>query len=165
MLLPTIIMLLNSVAGLPGARGQQGRTLLAAAPTLPLDTIRLPPGFRIELYVNATVPTRFMALGQADQNAGTSIVYVSSTDAGVVSTATAGAVSRSLLRVVLFPFHCQAAAALLHFLLHLATPHFPLSASMLVPPAGDGTGGPRTRRRGGGLHPSLRAGHPQWRCI
>ena len=91
MLLPTIALLLSSVAGLPGAHGQQGRTLLAAAPTLPLDTIRLPPGFRIQLYVNATLPTRFLALGRSDPKAGTSVVYVSSTDAGVVSGATAGA--------------------------------------------------------------------------
>jgi hypothetical protein len=91
MLLSAVLLLLCSVAGLPGARGEQGRTLLAAAPSLPLDTIRLPPGFRVELYVNFTVPTRFLALGRADSKAGTNTVYVSSTDAGVVSATTAGA--------------------------------------------------------------------------
>ncbi|PRW57690.1 sorbosone dehydrogenase [Chlorella sorokiniana] len=64
---------------LPGAGGGSGgsRRHLQAAPRLPLDRIRLPPLFSIQLYVDASFPARFMELGQADANA--TVVYVSST--------------------------------------------------------------------------------------
>lgn len=48
-----------------------------AATDLPLDTIRLPPGFSIDLYSPDSFPARFLALGQSDANA--TVVYVSST--------------------------------------------------------------------------------------
>lgn len=56
---------------------------LPAAPRLPLGRVKLPPGFSISLYSPYTHPARFMALGQADSN--TTVVFVSSTEAGVVS--------------------------------------------------------------------------------
>ena len=54
-----------------------GGRRLQAAPRLPLNRIRLPPRFSIDLYVDASFPARFMELGQADANA--TVVYVSST--------------------------------------------------------------------------------------
>lgn len=50
---------------------------LPPAPNLPLNSITLPPGFSISLYVDATFPARFFALGKADGNA--TVVFVSST--------------------------------------------------------------------------------------
>lgn len=61
----------------PGAGGGSGGRRLQAAPSLPLDRIRLPPLFSIDLFVDASFPARFMELGQADVN--TPVVYVSST--------------------------------------------------------------------------------------
>lgn len=62
---------------LAGGGGSGGGRRLQAAPRLPLDRIRLPPLFSIDLYVDASFPARFMELGQADVNA--TVVYVSST--------------------------------------------------------------------------------------
>lgn len=64
-------------AAQPGLPAASGGRRLQAAPRLPLDRIRLPPLFSIDLYVDASFPARFMELGQADANA--TVVYVSST--------------------------------------------------------------------------------------
>lgn len=51
---------------------------LPPAPPLPLERVRLPPGFAIGLYADSVVPNaRFMALGQANDQA--TVVFVSST--------------------------------------------------------------------------------------
>lgn len=55
---------------------------LPPAPKLPLERLRLPPGFSIDLYVDSIVPdARFMALGRADEQA--TVVFVSSTTGSV----------------------------------------------------------------------------------
>lgn len=57
---------------------------LPPAPQLPLQLLRLPPGFRAQIYVNATVSrARMMALGQ--NNGSSTVVYVSSTGSAVTA--------------------------------------------------------------------------------
>jgi len=62
----------------------------AALQGLPLSTIKLPPGFKISLYANASFPARFFAVGNRGLGEPT-IVFVSSTEAGQVRHRAAGA--------------------------------------------------------------------------
>ncbi|KAL4422819.1 hypothetical protein ABPG75_009016 [Micractinium tetrahymenae] len=76
-------------SGAPSTGGS-GATL-PPAPDLPLDRITLPPGFSISLYVDATFPARFFALGKTDANA--TVVFVSSTKGTVTAIVDTGAAS------------------------------------------------------------------------
>lgn len=67
----------------PGIEQTQPEDLPTARPgPLRLDTISLPPGFKIEMFVDDIIPARFMALGQADEQA--TVVYVSTSAQSVV---------------------------------------------------------------------------------
>ncbi|KAL4439879.1 hypothetical protein ABPG75_002880 [Micractinium tetrahymenae] len=83
--------------GAPGASfsaasgAASARTLQGVAPqpdppymleTLPLQLIKLPPGFSISLYANTSIPARFFAVGNRGR-AKPTIVYVSS-NSGIV---------------------------------------------------------------------------------
>jgi len=82
--------LLHSHAACAQPTQQQGTAgaLPPAPKRLPLNEVVLPPGFSIELYVDATFPARFLALAKSDGNA--TVVFVSSTKAGRVSNREAG---------------------------------------------------------------------------
>lgn len=69
------------------------RALLSVAPqpdppyvleNLPLQLVKLPPGFSISLYANASIPARFFAVGNRGR-AKPTIVYVSSNSGSVSS--------------------------------------------------------------------------------
>ncbi|PSC76447.1 sorbosone dehydrogenase [Micractinium conductrix] len=101
---PLALLLLAAAAAAPAAAQVEletrGRALLNPAPKLPLATIKLPPGFSISLYVNASFPSRFLALGQSDENA--TVVFVSSTSQGVITaivdrTASGGGITPCIL--------------------------------------------------------------------
>lgn len=87
--LPVVAVVLLAVLQC-GARPAQAALPppLPPAPRLPLGRVKLPPGFSIRLFSPYTFPARFMALGQADGNA--TVVFVSSTDAGVVRRRSGG---------------------------------------------------------------------------
>ncbi len=49
---------------------------------LRLDSIRLPPGFAIEVYADGYIPARFLALGKVEGN--TTVVYASTAEENAV---------------------------------------------------------------------------------
>ena len=52
---------------------------------LPLEEIKLPPGFSIALYTDQPVPNARVIVRSEADNGGATIVYAGTTKAGVVS--------------------------------------------------------------------------------